>query len=187
MTLDAALSAMRADPNETVIGVTLTIHTQAKNAMVGRDYRLNYYIHDIYYGYGGVLYFPSVPGGKAPSHPRGGEYLATQSGNAVFTVLNNGATRADPAWDGWRGVTQSFLVSVLVAQNWSIRIDPKDPVVLAKPLRVTLQPPVGGPFSVNLNQDGEFLRGIGPSPSDNTQKASYCLCFGDIDPFVRVG
>ena len=189
ISLNEVLSIMRTGTLEQpyVVGITLTIHSQVKGESKINPSLYSGYVHNIYYGYGFLVYLKDKP--PSPSRVPPGfisnEYLTTGLLNADVKVLNNIAYDSKEAHRGSWGEYQTFIVKEPSSELWQIRIDPErqDGLIRNSPrIAITLfNRPDRTSWGVELKDDNGFLRGIGPDPFVTTEKALYVVSFGDIE------
>lgn len=196
MSLNDVLSVLRTKTDPYVVGISLTIHSQAEPPFLPA-----FYLHMRYVGYGALRYFPDLPNARRPDLIRGfsSEYLSTPElnstnlGNSAVKVLHNGVYSGDRG--SW-GEYQSFLAKGAAAELWGIRIDPPTLSLSPQgsqpsqsPARITITlpgRPNRTPWSVDLTDDNAFVRGIGPDPFFTNEKALYCVAFGALGPYAEI-
>jgi len=181
MTLNDVLSSMRANSSFIYVGISLTIHSQAVSPAAVAQYQ-----HNVYNGFGNLLYVPAV-GGRA----KRSEYLTTDTAShplgisyVKLKVLNNQNYDTRPS----AGTTdqQTFLVGPAVSELYGVNIDPHVLHVQGQPApaaRITFSPPSGRvhtPWSVDVIEDSGFLRGVGEDPVMPSAKALYSIAFGEL-------
>ena len=189
--LNDVLSVLRTNQTPHIVGISLTIHSQQEEPSVSGQAP---YIHFRYVGYGALRYFPDLP--RGPGRRPSAEYLSTDgmgpnASNAQVNVINNGAFSGGT---GNFSESQSFLVNA--AEIWGIRIDPPHQALVVigsppsqSPARITitlLNRPNRTAWSVDLTDDNEFVRGVGPDPLHTNVKALYCVAFGPISPYGEI-
>jgi hypothetical protein len=184
MSLNDIMSVLRTKTDPHVVGITLTVHSQARSQT--RIHNLHQgHGHNAYYGYGVLLYIKQRP----PFAKRGSEYLGGGFNTAV-KVLNNMSFSSDLSLRGSWGENQTFLVKEPASEFWQISIVPGTSLrllfgsFLITPPQITITIPNRpniATWHVALTDDDAFLRGIGPDPFAANEKALYCVAFGDIE------
>jgi hypothetical protein len=181
MSINDVLTTLAVPTNSNkVVGMTLTIHSQKPN-----DQFMANYVHRVYYGFGYVGYIKDTQSVKPVGQRFVSDYIGTDPG--AFRVLNNVSYSGDPVLRGQRDEYQTFIVKEPVPERWNVRIDPRSrfprPVgsPVGNPPRITIEVPdrpQQRPWSVDLDEEDGFLRGIGADPTVPGEKASYCIVFG---------
>jgi len=179
--LNDVLTQMRAGKEPQVVGVTLTIHSQARNEEGPVSSFYSGHSDNAWYGSGFLLY-SNTPVGRPPRKTsREAFSIGT---NASMKVLNNMSHTTDPALQGSWNENQSFIVKEPLAEFWNVRIDAPVRIVSghdSQPSMTITLPEGRTSLTVELQDDNGLLRGIGRDPVVPTAKALYCVSFGAIE------
>jgi hypothetical protein len=185
MSLNDVMSVLRTKTDPHVVGITLTIHSQARSSSRNSQFHQGHG-HNVYYGYGELLYTLQKP----PLRSGITDYLAGGLNTAV-KVLNNLSFSSDLALRGSWGENQTFLVKEPASNLWQITIVPgvSRSRLGSFPPQITItipdKPDIAN-WHVDLTDENAFLRGTGPDPFVISEKASYCIAFGDIEIYNTI-